>query len=103
MAQFFNQWKGLVASYNVVEENLLVRSCGYLKNVTTYSSFGSSTLGILGIPLLKILGLCHFDVVLAGELKNTPIWYQGTVKSVKSMVVSFYIVASITTFLFWFV
>jgi len=87
----------------VVEENLLVRSCGYLKNVTTYSSFGSSTLGILGIPLLKILGLCHFDVVLVGELKNTPIWYQGTVKSVKSMVVSFYIVASITTFLFWFV
>jgi len=36
MAHFINQWKGLATSYNVVKENLLVRSCGYLKNVTTY-------------------------------------------------------------------
>jgi hypothetical protein len=71
-----------------VKEDLLITSCGYLKKVMTYSSFGSSTLRILGLPLLKILGMCHFDVVLAGELKNTPIWYQGTVKSMKSMLVS---------------
>jgi hypothetical protein len=84
----------------VVKEDLLVRSCGYLQNVMAYSSFGISTLGILGLPLLKILGMCHFDVVPMGKLKNTPIRYHGMVKSMKSMVVSFYIIASIITF--WF-
>lgn len=70
MAHFLNQWKGLTSSYNVVKKDLLVTSCGYLMNVMTYSSFGSSTLRILGLPLLKILGVCHFDVVLVGGVKE---------------------------------